>query len=206
MERFENRNPGRLIITKMSHRPSKSKSPSIIDVSTNSRSPPPTVIKSKSSLFTVDSLLASSPANTTSSSSHDGGGDDQHLHDYNDMSPPATPPSPSSPSCHHHQIHSGNCSPPLRKPVPIGNSPGSSPPGFPSAHGGYSFGYPVNLLMSAGLPFHPHHPNSNHPFHPTWPGIKFPPHFGDLQNCKYSILLSIELQRKQSSLESFGMG
>lgn len=100
-----------------------------------------TTKSSKSSLFTVDSLLSggsshhhqkernlSSRSSTSSSSSHNG----IMVHEYNDLSPPATPPSPA-----------------VLKPLPVPNSPM-----FPA----YPFPYPGNLLMH-GLPF-AHHPMS----------------------------------------------
>ena len=80
----------------------------------------------KSSLFTVDSLLAGG-------SHHHQHKDSVMVHDYSDLSPPATPPSPA-----------------VHKPMPMPNSPLFAP---------YPFGYPGNLLIP-GLPFP--HPASIH--------------------------------------------
>ena len=90
--------------------------------------------KSKSSLFTVDSLLAP-----------------KDLQEFNDLSPPATPPSPSQASL------SANST--VLKPLPVPDSP---------IFHHYPFAYPGNFLMP-GLPF-PSHPAAIH----TWPGFKFP--------------------------------
>jgi len=82
-------------------------------------------IKSKSSLFTVDSLLAGGPNHKDS---NDGHNSNFVVHEFNDLSPPATPPSPA-----------------VLKPLAMPNSP---------IFGPYPFPYPANLLIP-GLPF-PH--------------------------------------------------
>ncbi|CAG7832517.1 unnamed protein product [Allacma fusca] len=96
-----------------------------------------TMTKSKSSLFTVDSLLAP-----------------KDLQEFNDLSPPATPPSPSH----------GPTASTVLKPLPVPNSP---------IFQHYPFGYPGNFLMH-GLPFPPH-PAAL----PSWPGFRFPSSLND---------------------------
>lgn len=78
----------------------------------------------KSSLFTVDSLLAGGPHN------HHKDNNNMVVHEFSDLSPPATPPSPA-----------------VHKPMAMPNSPMFAP---------YPFPYPGNLLIP-GLSF-PHHP------------------------------------------------
>lgn len=117
----------------------------------------------KSSLFTVDSLLASHHQNNNNNHHHHNSRDHHPVHEFSDLSPPATPPSPA-----------------IVRPSPMSNSP-------LFAH--YPFGpYGPGNLLIPGLPFP--HPASIHSWSGIKFPSSGNHHLSDAPSSKYMHILN----------------